>query len=87
MYGMTNSWKLFSGELTEWLPVAGFIQYQCHMYMYYKYAQDGKFFLFYLMLMTLYIGVLLKLLENGLWILQERDYMWASWDMHIGPCQ
>ena len=29
MYGMTNSGKLFSDELTEWLIEAGFIQYQC----------------------------------------------------------
>ena len=29
MYGMTNSEKLFSDELTEWLPEADFIQYQC----------------------------------------------------------
>ena len=29
MYGMTNSRKLFSNELTEWLLEAGFIQSQC----------------------------------------------------------
>ena len=41
-YGITNSGKLFSDELTEWLIEAGFIQYQCHMSIYYKYAPDGK---------------------------------------------
>ena len=39
MYGMTNSLKLFSDELTEWLPEAGFIKYQCQMSIYYNYAQ------------------------------------------------
>ena len=31
MYGMTNSGKLFSDELTEWLIKEGFIQSQCQM--------------------------------------------------------
>ena len=39
---MTNYGKLFSDELTEWLLEAGFIQSQCHMYIYYKYAPDGS---------------------------------------------
>ena len=38
IYGMTNSGKLFSDELTEWLLEAGFIQSQCQMYIYFKYA-------------------------------------------------
>ena len=42
MYGMTNSGQLFAGELTEWLLEAGFIQSQCQMSIYYKYAQDGS---------------------------------------------
>ena len=41
MYGMTNSGKLFSDELTEWFLEAVFIQYQYHMSIYYKYALDG----------------------------------------------
>ena len=41
MYGMTNSGKLFSGELTEWLLEAGFIQSQCQISIYYKYAPYG----------------------------------------------
>ena len=40
MYGMTNSVKLFADELTEWLIEAGFIQSQCQMSIYYKYAPD-----------------------------------------------
>ena len=42
MYGMTNSGKLFSNELTEWLLEAGFIQSICQMYIYYKYQPDGS---------------------------------------------
>ena len=38
---MTNSGDLFSDELTEWLLEAGFIQSQCQMSIYYKYAPDG----------------------------------------------
>ena len=41
MYGMTNYWKLFADKLTEWLLEAGFIQSQCHMYIYYKYTPYG----------------------------------------------
>ena len=41
MYGMTNSGKLFADELKEWLLAAGFIQSQCQMSIYYKYALDG----------------------------------------------
>ena len=42
MYGMTNSGKLFSDELTEWLIKEGFVQSQCQMSIYYKYAPDGS---------------------------------------------
>ena len=69
MYGMTNSEKLFDDELTEWLIEAGFIQYQCQMSIYYKYAPDGKTLLSYLMLTNMYIGMILSILVNGLWIL------------------
>ena len=41
MYGMTNSGKLFADEFTEWLIEARFIQSQCQMSIYYKYALDG----------------------------------------------
>ena len=41
MYGMNNSGKLFSDELTEWLLEADFIQSQCQMYIYYKYVSYG----------------------------------------------
>ena len=41
MHDMTNSGKLFVDELTEWLRKAGFIQSQCQMSIYYKYAPDG----------------------------------------------
>ena len=42
MYGITNSGKLFPDDLIDWLLEAGFIQYQCQIYIYYKYAPDGK---------------------------------------------
>ena len=41
MYGMTNSGKFFADELIEWLLEAVFIQSQCQMSIYYKYAPDG----------------------------------------------
>ena len=62
MYGMTNYGNLFADELTEWLLKAVFIQSQYQMSIYFKYALDGKK-CFYLMLITVYIGILLKLLE------------------------
>ena len=42
MYGMNNPGKLFADELIEWLLEAGFIQSQCNMSIYYKYAPYGK---------------------------------------------
>ena len=54
MYGMTNSGKLFDDELTELLLEAGFIQSQCQMSIYYKYAPY--------MLINMSIGIVLKLL-------------------------
>ena len=42
MYGMTNSGKLFADEFTEWLLESGFIQSQCQMSIYYKYAPNGS---------------------------------------------
>ena len=50
MYGMKNYGKLFDDELTEWLLESGFIQYKCHMSIYYKYAPDGTIIFSYLML-------------------------------------
>ena len=38
---MTNFGNLFHDDLIQWLSEAGFIQYQCQMYIYYKYAPDG----------------------------------------------
>ena len=62
MYGMTNSGKLFADKLTEWLLEAGFIQSQCQMSIYYKYAPDGSTKMSYLMLMTVSIGIKMKIL-------------------------
>ena len=66
---MNNSGKLFADDLIEWLLEASFIQYKCKISIYYNYAPDGKKLLSYLMLMTVSIGILMKLLDNGLWIL------------------
>ena len=46
---MTNSGKLFADELTEWSLEECFIQYQCQMSIYYKYATyvTNLFVLFY----------------------------------------
>ena len=44
MYGMTNYGKLFADESTEWLLKEVFIQSQCQMSIYYKYARDGKIY-------------------------------------------
>ena len=65
MYGMTNSGKLFDDELTKWLLEAGFIQSQCQMSIYYKYAPDGSKILFFIILMIVSIGIQMKILENG----------------------
>ena len=65
MYCMTNSGKLFDDELTECLLESGFIKSQCQMSIYYKYAPDGKKMFSYLMLMTVYIGIVLNILEKN----------------------
>ena len=62
MYGMTKSDKLFDDELTEWVLEAGFIQSNYNMSIYYKYAPYGLKKLYYLMLMTMSIGIQIKLL-------------------------
>ena len=68
MYSITNSGKLFSDELTEWLLQAWFIQSHCKMSIYYKYEPDGTKIVVFIMLMPVSIGILLKILENGLWL-------------------
>ena len=72
---MTNSGKLIDDELTELLIEAGFIQSQCKMFIYYKYELYGSKLLSYLMLMIVSIGMQIKILENGLLVLWERDSM------------
>ena len=61
MHGRDNSGKSFSDELIEWFIESGFIQYQCQISIYYKYAPDG-FVLFDLMLVIVSIFIHLKLL-------------------------
>ena len=64
MYVMNNSENLFSGELTECLIEAGFIQYQFQMSICYKYAPDEQRLLSRLMLITVSIAVILMLLDT-----------------------
>ena len=64
MYGMNNSGKLFDDELTELLLDSGF---RC-LYTISMHHMEQKLLL-YLMLTTMSIGILLKLPENGFWIL------------------
>ena len=66
---MTNSGKVFADGLTEWLLEAGFIQSQYQISICYNYAPYGTKFLSCLMLITMYIGILMKLFANGFWIL------------------
>ena len=81
---MTKSGNLFADELTEWLIEEGFYSISLsYVYLFICMHQ----LLSYLMLMTVSIGILLKLLVNGLLILWEIDSMWTSWDIHIGSCQ
>ena len=75
VYGMTNSGKLFADELTEWLLEAGFIQSQCQMSIYYKYAPDGsKIVVLYYVNDCVY-WYTNEDIENGLLILWIRDSM------------
>ena len=64
---MTNSGILFSDELTKLLLDAGFPK--CQTSIYYKYAIYGTNIVAYLMFMTVCIGIIMKQLENCLWIL------------------
>ena len=66
VYGMTNSGKLFSDELTEWLLEAGFIQSNVRFISIISMHQMDQKLLYYLMLMTVSIGIRMKILENGL---------------------
>ena len=64
MNGTTYSGKVFADDSTECLLESGFNPSQWQMSIYYKYAQDGT--TVFLILMTLYIGIQMKFLENGL---------------------
>ena len=69
MHGMTISGKLFADELTEWLLEAGLSNINVrYLYITSMNHMDQKL-LSYVMLMTMSIGILLRLLEYGLWVL------------------
>ena len=87
MYGTTNSGNLIADELTEWLHEAFLCNHNVRcLYIIIMHQMDQKL-LFYLMLMIVSIGMRIKILENGLLIIWERDSMQNSWDMHIGSFQ
>ena len=75
MYGMNNSGKVFSDELTEWLLEAGFIQYQYHMSIYYKYAQYGTKQIILSYVDDCVYWYTSESLRIFLWILSGRDSM------------
>ena len=78
-----ESYFLISWQ-SGWLKQASFnLNVKCL----YVISMHQMIFLFYLMLMTVSIGIILKLLEIGFWILCEIYSMWTSWDMPIGSCQ
>ena len=70
-YEMANSGNLFADELTYWLiNKTRFKKSQYQMSIYYKYMHNmEQNMLFYLMLMIVYIGKNLKLLDIGLWMI------------------
>ena len=87
MYGMNNSGKLFADEFTEWLLEAGFIQSQCQISIYNKYAPDGS-----KIVVLSYVDYCFYWYtheDNGkrsVDTLGDRFHV-TSWDMHIGSCQ
>ena len=70
MYGMTNSGKLFADELTEWLLEAGLYNINVRCLSIINIHQMDQKLLYYLMLMTVSIGIQMKLSENCLLILK-----------------
>ena len=75
MYGMTNYGKLFYDESTELLLEADLSNINVRCIYITSMHHMVQCFFFDLMLMIVSIGILLRLLENGLWIIQERDSM------------
>ena len=75
LYGMTISGKLFPDELTEWLLEAGLFNHNVRFLSIISMHQMDQKLLSYLMLMIVPIGIQMKILENGLLILWERDSM------------
>ena len=69
IYGMTNSGELFSDDLSEWLLEAGFIRYQCQIYIYYKYAPYGTKIVILSYVDYCVYWYTYEALGNGLWIL------------------
>ena len=75
MYGMTNSGKLFADDLTDWLIEEGFMQSQCQMSIYYKYAPDGSKIIVLSYVDDCVYWYTNEDLGNGLLKPWERDYM------------
>ena len=75
MYGMTNYGKLFAVELTEWLLEIGNFNHNVRCLSIISMHQMDLKLLFYLMLMIVFIGIQMNILDNVLLILLERDSM------------
>ena len=75
MYGMTNSGKLFSDELTEWLIKEGLCSHNGRCKSTISMRLMDLRLLFYPMLMIVSIGIQMNILESGLLIPLERDSM------------
>ena len=73
MYGMTNSGKLFADELTEWLIKEGLYNHNVRCLSIINTHLMDRRLLFYLMLMIVFIGTQMKILESCLLIPWERD--------------
>ena len=72
---MTNSGKLFSDVLTEWLIESGLFNHSVRCLSIISMHHMDKTLLSYIMLVTVYIGIQMKILEIGLLILWERYSM------------
>ena len=75
VFGITNSGNFFADELTEWLLEAGLFNHNVRCLSIISIHPLNQKVLFYIMLIIASIGIQMKILENGLFILWEIDSM------------
>ena len=80
---LTNSGKLFTDELIQWLIKSDSIQYHFQMSIYYKYAPDGTNIVVLSCVDDFIYWYTSEAPGEKMWAIQERYSMWTSWDMHI----